>query len=60
MPLIRSKIINLYGGQDFEIIQTEAGKQALREETLRTINEILEAEGAALIENIFFTNFVLQ
>ena len=44
MPLIRSKIINLYGGQDFEIIQTEAGKQALREETLRTINEILEAE----------------
>lgn len=60
MPLIRSKIINLYGGQDFETIQTEAGKQALREETLRTINEILEAEGAALIENIFFTNFVLQ
>lgn len=60
MPLIRSRIINLYGGQDFETIQTEAGKQALREETLRIINEVLEAEGSALMENVFFTNFVLQ
>ncbi|MDX1453288.1 MAG: flagellar basal body-associated FliL family protein [Oleiphilaceae bacterium] len=60
MPLIRSKVINLYSGQDFEMIQTEAGKQALREETVRVINEVLEAEGAGLIENVFFTNFVLQ
>ncbi len=60
LPLIRSKIINLYSGIDFEAVQTDAGKQALREDTVKAINEVLEAEGASLIENVFFTNFVLQ
>lgn len=60
LPLIKSRINSLYSRQDFEEIQTEAGKQALREQTLNLINEVLEGEGESPIENVFFTNFVLQ
>ena len=59
-PLIRSKVISAYNGLDFASIQTEEGKEALRLQTVNVINTVLEAEGAAAIENIFFTNFVLQ
>jgi len=60
MPFIRSKVISAYSGLDFATIQTEAGKEALRLQTVDVINEVLEGEGAEGIENIFFTNFVLQ
>jgi len=60
MPLLKSKLNSAYSGQDFEQIQTEEGKNMLRERTLVTINEMLEAEGENTIENVFFTNFVLQ
>jgi len=60
MPLLKSKLNSAYSGQDFEQIQTEEGKNMLRERTLVTINEMLEAEGENAIENVFFTNFVLQ
>jgi len=60
MPFIRSKVISAYSGLDFASIQTEEGKEALRLQTVNVINEVLEGEGATTIENIFFTNFVLQ
>jgi len=60
MPFIRSKIISTYSGLDFAAIQTEEGKEALRLQTVTVMNEVLEGEGAAGIENVFFTNFVLQ
>jgi len=60
MPLIRSKLISIYSGLDFEIVQTEEGKLALQEQTVSVINKVLEGEGASGIENILFTNFVLQ
>jgi flagellar FliL protein len=60
MPLIRSKVISAYSGLEFAAIQTEEGKEALRLQTVTVINAVLEGEGATGIENIFFTNFVLQ
>lgn len=60
MPFIRSKVISVYSGLDFAEIQTEEGKEALRLQTVTVINEVLEGEGATGIENIYFTNFVLQ
>lgn len=60
MPLIRNKIIGLYSGLDFDALRTSEGKQAMREQTLSTINDVLAAEGAEPIENIFFTNLVMQ
>lgn len=60
LPYIKSKINSLYSSQDFKSVQTDEGKQFLRTESLRVINEVLEGEGESLIENVFFTNFVLQ
>jgi len=60
LPFIKSKINTLYSSQDFDVIQTPEGKSALRDQSLATINEVLEGEGEALVESVFFTNFVLQ
>lgn len=60
MPFIRSKVISAYSGLDFAVIQTEEGKEALRLQTVTVMNDVLKGEGAASIENVFFTNFVLQ
>ncbi len=60
-PIIRSRIISLYGAQDFEKLQTAEGKEALRKATLDTINKMLEDQGVTeTVEQILFTNFVMQ
>ena len=60
MPLIRSKLISTYGGMDFNIVKTDSGKVDLQNKTVEVINEVLSSEGEGEIENIYFTNFVLQ
>lgn len=60
MPLIRSRLLNVYADQDFQAVRTEEGKLALQAKTIEEINKILTSEGAGEIENIYFTNFVLQ
>lgn len=60
MPLIRSRLLNIYTDQDFEKIRTEEGKLALQAQTVEVINGVLGSEEAGEIENIYFTNFVLQ
>ncbi len=60
MPVIRSQLLAAYADQDFEFIRTEDGKIALQEKTVEVINKVLSQEGGGEIENIFFTNFVLQ
>ena len=60
MPLIRSRLISAYGGMDFDVIKTEAGKVSLQTKTVEIINSVLKSEGEGQIENIYFTNFVLQ
>ena len=60
MPLIRSRLISAYGGMDFNAIKTETGKVNLQLKTVEIINAILEKESSGLIENVYFTNFVLQ
>ncbi len=60
MPLIRSRVLSTYSNLNFAEIQTEQGKLKMLENTLTVINEVLKAEGAPSIDNVFFTNFVLQ
>lgn len=60
MPLIMSRLNGAYSSADFNQLKTEEGKLALQETSLKVINEILESEGAGNIENVYFTNFVLQ
>lgn len=60
MPLIRSRLLTLFGAQDFQAMQTPEGKQKLLNEALATVNTVLEQEGAEPIDRILFENFVLQ
>jgi flagellar protein FliL len=60
-PLIRARLVALLGEQDFAALRTEAGKVALRDRILATLQEVLQAEtGAPGVEQVFFTEFVLQ
>ncbi|MAA63222.1 MAG: flagellar basal body protein FliL [Alteromonadaceae bacterium] len=60
MPLIRSRLLSLFGGQDFAAMQTVEGKQQLLADTLAAVNGVLEQEGASPVDRILFENFVLQ
>jgi len=60
-PVIRSRIIALYGSQNFGKLRTNAGKEALRKATLDTVNKVLAAEKVkGKVDQILFTNFVMQ
>lgn len=59
-PLIQSRISSLVAAQDFQALRTEQGKEALRAEILKMVQAVLEAEKSKGIEQVYFTEFVLQ
>jgi flagellar FliL protein len=60
-PVIRSRIISLYGSQDFKTLQTNKGKLDLQKATLNVVNKVLEEQKVnGKVEKILFTNFVMQ
>lgn len=61
MPAIRNNLVMLFSSQTTESVSSLEGKEALREETLSSIQEILETEtGEPGIEAVYFTSFVMQ
>lgn len=60
MPLVRSQLVSLLGNSDFMELQTPAGRQALADAMLATINQVLEQEGEAPLKRVLFRNFVVQ
>ena len=61
MPAIRNALVMLLSGQSFETLQTPEGKEALREQALVKIQEVLQQEiGKPGIEQVLFVNFVMQ
>jgi flagellar FliL protein len=60
-PVIRSALINLLADQDFMVLQTDAGKQALREQMRATIDATLTKEADVKgVEAVLFASFVMQ
>jgi len=57
LPAIRDLIIQILSSKSVEEIQTAKGKQKLKEEIKRKINEILTT---GEIRNVYFTEFVIQ
>ena len=57
LPAIRDLIIQILSSKTVEEIQTAKGKQKLKEEIKRKINEILTT---GEIKNVYFTEFVIQ
>lgn len=61
MPMIRNSLILLFGGQEYEELQTVEGKENLRQQALVKIQELLEEEiGKPGVEQVLFTNLVMQ
>lgn len=60
LPLIRSRLLGVLSGQSFQGLQTVAGRDALIDSMLATVNKTLEGEGAPPVMHVLFRNFVLQ
>lgn len=61
-PKLRNDLLMLLGNQTYETISTREGKEKLRGEALKTVAEVIVAEGgkAASVEQLYFTSFVMQ
>ena len=61
MPLIKNNLFTLFGMQKSAILRTPEGKEALQKEVLKAVQEIIDKYGnGGEVENVFFTNFVMQ
>lgn len=61
MPLVRNELVLLLSGQVYEELQTEEGRELLRQSALEAVQGIMETEiGKPGVEQILFTDFVMQ
>ncbi len=61
LPLLRHQLNLLFGDQPYDGLQTDEGREALREKAKALINQMLEKEApGTAIEQVLFTNFVMQ
>lgn len=61
MPVIRNNLMLLFSSQSYDGVSTLEGKEALREEALEVVQQILEEEtGDPGVEAVYFTSFVMQ
>lgn len=61
MAMVRHTLIMLFSEQDEKTIRTLQGKEALRQESLNALQQVLEEEtGDSIVEQVYFTDFVIQ
>lgn len=61
MPRIRNDLNMLFSGQEFTDLQTPEGRELLRQDALRRVQQIVEQEmGEPGVEQVLFTSFVMQ
>lgn len=61
MPMIRNSLILLFSGQLYEELQTDEGRELLRQSALVELQSIMEKEiGKPGVEKVLFTNLVMQ
>jgi flagellar protein FliL len=61
-PKLRNDLLMLLGGQTYETISNREGKERLRGEALKTVQDVITAEGGnpEKVEQLYFTSFVMQ
>lgn len=61
-PLLRNDVLMLFGAQQYEVIATPEGREALRQQTLEAVRGVVKKEGGkpAEVEAVYFTSFVMQ
>lgn len=61
MPMIRNALVLKFGSQTYEEMQTEQGRELLRQESLEELQNIMLQEiDKTGIEKLLFTNLVMQ
>jgi flagellar FliL protein len=61
MPKVVNDLSTLFSNQSFKDLQTAEGKERLRQEATQTVQDVLSQEtGKPGIDEVFFTNFVMQ
>lgn len=61
LPALRDSLVMLLSRQDESTVSSNAGRQTIKAEALKELREILNREeGNAFIEDLMFTNFVVQ
>jgi flagellar protein FliL len=61
-PVVRNDLLLLFSNQDYTVIGTREGKEALRKQALETIRGVVKTEGGKpeLVDAVYFTSFVMQ
>jgi flagellar FliL protein len=61
LPALRNSLVLLLSRQDEASVSTSAGRESIRSQALAELNEILlQEEGVEYIDDLMFTNFVVQ
>ncbi len=61
LPLVKNRLVMLFGGEIYDELQTDEGKELLRQKALEALQETIKQEvGLDGVEEVLFTNFVMQ
>jgi len=60
-PVIRDALVNLFSNQDFAVISTAKGREAMQANALVAVRKIIQERlGQPGIDALYFTSFVMQ
>jgi len=60
-PLIRNQLVMIFSQQTDESLGSPDGKEKLRQEALKQVQDVLQQEeGAPLVDDLLFNNLVVQ
>lgn len=61
-PIVRNDLLMLFSQQDAEKLSLAAGKQALREQAIKTVRQSVKQAGGSpeTVETVLFTSLVMQ
>ena len=60
VPAIRNGLLIFFNQQEFEVVNTYEGREALRRKTLQRVNEIIGASGEKRVADVYFTAYITQ
>lgn len=62
LPLVKNQLVMLFGGEVYEDLQTDEGRELLRQKALGVLQETVKQEmgDESGVEEVLFTNFVMQ
>lgn len=60
MPAVRNSLILLIGGQHYDDLKTNEGKEKLRAEIISSIKQVARLKPDQKVEDVLYTSFVLQ